>query len=86
MKWTRQGEAVISPFRLVDGCAARAVLMGPRTNPKGAVVVAAQGPDEIKTFPLSALLDRIPPQDLVEILCMQERVFGSTGLSASDIA
>lgn len=83
MKWTRQGEAVVSSSRLVDGVPARVVLIGPRNNPKGAaVVVPVQGPEKVKTFRLDEVVDRLTPQDVVEILCMQERFFGASGLSA----
>ncbi|HPO86222.1 MAG TPA: hypothetical protein PLN86_10235 [Candidatus Hydrogenedentes bacterium] len=86
MKWARQGEAVVSSARLVDGAPVRVVLIGPRNNPKGAaVVVPSQGPEKVKTLRLDEALDRFTPQDVVEILCMQERFFGASGLSVPTI-
>ncbi len=87
MKWTRQGDAVVGAIRLTDGAAARVVLVGPRTNQKGAVVVIpVEGPEKIKTLNLNGALDRLNPQDVVEVLCMQERLFGASGLAIPKIS
>ena len=82
MKWTRQGDAVVGVARLTDGAPARVVLVGPRSNAKGAVVVIpAESPNKVKTVSMNEALDRLSPQDIVETLCMQERLFGTSGLA-----
>ena len=58
------------------------MLVGARSNPKAAVlVVPAQEAGKIQTIPLSAGLDSLHPQTLVDILSMQERIFGKSGLT-----
>jgi len=87
MKWTRQGDAVVGAVRLTDGVSARVVLVGPRTNPKGAVVVIpVEGPEKVKTLNLHEALERLNPQDVVETLCLQERLFGASGLAIPKIS
>jgi len=85
MDWSRQGGAVVSPARLIDGRAARVVLVANRTNPKGAMIVLADSATAQNAFPLSSALDSIHPNDAVDILCMQERIFGPTALEAPDV-
>lgn len=57
------------------------VLVGPRANPKGAVVVLpSDNGGSVKTVPLSEVEAGLHPAALVEILAVQERAFGSSGL------
>jgi hypothetical protein len=86
MDWSRHGGAVVSPIRLTDGCAGRVALVAGRDNPKGAMVIVANDQAAPVPAPLTSLLDSIQPADAVEILCMQERVFGSSGLPAADVS
>ena len=65
----------------LDGRAGSVVLVGPRTNPMGAVVVlSADNSGSIKTVPLPELVDALHPATLVEVLAVQERAFGNSGL------
>ncbi len=85
MDWTRQGGAVIASLDLVDGSAAKIVLIAPRSSPKGAVLVLScnGGPD--KPTPLSQVLGKVSPRQATEILCMQERLFGDSGLEPPQV-
>ena len=83
IEWSQQGGAVVGPLSLLDGRTGKIVLVGSRDNSKGAVVVVtARGSDSIQKTPLTQLLDTLAPRDVVDILCMQERVFGSSGLES----
>lgn len=86
MDWSRQGGAVVSPARLSDGRAARIVLVSDRSNPKGAMVVLPDAPNDQNAFPLGKFLVAIAPYELTEILCMQERAFGQSALKAPDLS
>lgn len=80
VRWSRQGSAVVGEVRLTTGVAARVVVVGPRQNPKGAVLVIAGGAGDLQTQPLYEQPDFIAPQQLAEVLCMQERLFGEQKL------
>ncbi len=83
MEWTKQGAAVIAAVELTTGQRGRCVLLGPRENPKGAVIVlAGSGGSAADSRMLDASLDQLTPSTLAEIICMQERVFGAAGLPA----
>jgi hypothetical protein len=57
------------------------VLVGARTNPNGAVVVlSADNAGSVKTLPLPEVVDALDPATLVEVLAVQERGFGNSGL------
>jgi hypothetical protein len=79
--WQKQESAIVGTVPLSDGTEAKAVIVGPRDNPKGAVLVLPAGEDnQVSAAPLASCLDRIDPKTLVEILCAQERQFGSSDL------
>lgn len=81
MDWKNQGAALVSSIRLTTGQMGRVVIVGPRENPKGAVVVIAGGAGgTVDTQPVEAHMDRLPPAVVAEIVCMQERAFGASGL------
>ena len=80
MDWTRQGAAVVSSVELSGGQRGKVVLVGPRENPKGAVVVLAGAGGTVETRPVEAHFDRLSPAVVAEVLCMQERAFGASGL------
>ena len=86
MDWSRQGGAVISPARLTDGRAVRVVLVADRANPKGAMLIISDASTAQNAFPLSKMLDAVHPNDAVDILCMQERIFGTADLTMPEIA
>jgi hypothetical protein len=65
----------------LDGRAGSVVLVGARTNPKGAVVVlSADNAESVETIPLQEVVDALHPATLVEVLAVQERAFGDSGL------
>ena len=81
MDWKQQGKAVVGALSLPDGRTGRIVLMAPRSNPKGAVVVLPiEGSNEVESLPMSDHIDSLEPKVVMEILCMQERIFGPTPL------
>lgn len=84
--WTRQGEAYVGSLALTDGRRAKAVLVAPRGNPKGAAVVYAGEDGGLVKLILSDALDRLTPEQVMDILCTQERAFGTTGLPEPDVA
>jgi len=66
---------------LLDNRQANIVLVGARQNPKGAIVVLpGEAGGAVQTLPLSMALNLIHPAHVIEILCMQERAFGGSGL------
>ncbi|NUM55475.1 MAG: hypothetical protein HUU46_17645 [Candidatus Hydrogenedentes bacterium] len=79
MDWTKQGAAVVSSVEFTTGQRGKVVIVGPRENPKGAVIVIA-GPAGVETRSVGEYLDRLNPAAVAEILCMQERAFGASGL------
>lgn len=65
----------------LDGRVGSVVLVGPRSNPKGAVaVLPGDNAGAVKTFPLPEVVDCLHPATLVEVLAVQERAFGNTSL------
>lgn len=72
---------------LTDTRQANIVLVGARQNPKGAVLVLpGEAGAPVQTAPFPTALALVHPANAVEILCMQERVFGNSGLpKAPDI-
>jgi len=64
-----------------DGRAGSVVLVGSRNNAKGAVVIMpADNGGAVKTIPLAEALDAFHPATVVDIVAMQERAFGNSGL------
>lgn len=81
MDWTKQGAAVVSSVELTTGQHGKVVIVGPRENPKGAVIVlGGAGGGVMDAKPVDAHMDQLAPAAVAEIICMQERVFGSAGL------
>lgn len=63
------------------------MLMASRENPKGAMLVlspADGGP--VKTLPLSEGLTLLSPDQVIDILCAQERAFGAGHLPSLESA
>ena len=72
---------------MLDGRRANAVLVGSLDKPRGAVLVLTdETAEQGQAIPLRQALDQLPANDLVDILCTQERVFGARGLPASPLA
>lgn len=71
---------MVGQLTLSDGVRGNVVLVGEPQNEKGAVLMTA-GPDGSRQVVLLAsVIGRLHPQDVVDILCMQERCFGKRGL------
>jgi hypothetical protein len=81
VRWHKQGAAFVGEI-IVDGKApARVVLVGPRSTPKGAVLVTTASPGaQLATEPFFECVDRVAAGQLVEVICMQERLFGQSKL------
>jgi hypothetical protein len=84
VSWKRKGAAVVGALRLTDGRTASAVLVGPRQNANGAVLVISGKAGPPETVPLANCLGVLEPDQVLEILCMQERIFGDRGLPVPD--
>ncbi len=79
--WKKQGPAFVGDVVVLDGQRAKAVVLGAPHTPKGAVLVLPpQANEKPEAIPLGQALDGLPPQAVIEILCMQERAFGAYGL------
>ena len=72
----QQGAAWLRSIALVDGSAAKVVVVADRANPKGAQVVVAGDGGAAAAVPISQLIDRLDPTTVLDVLCFQERVFG----------
>ena len=59
------------------------MLVDSRQNPKGAILVtpADEATGQVHTDPLSSALEGIHPAHVIEALCIQERAFGTSGLT-----
>jgi hypothetical protein len=75
--WQKQGAAWVGTLKLGDGNAANIVLLGGRDNPKGAVLVTAARGGSPEKRVLGGVLELLSPRQAIEILCMQQRAFGS---------
>ena len=80
--WTKKGEEVVGALSLTDGRTGNAVVVGGRDNPRGVVIVAMKdGSDEPESVSFADALALIGPQDVIDILAIQERLHGTRGLS-----
>lgn len=86
LAWTRQGPAFAADFTLLDGRHAKTVLVAARSNPKGLAVIIPSEDGSIQTLLSPAEFSLIPAGDYIEILLMQERVFGTSELPAPEVA
>lgn len=80
--WKQQGAAVVGEVTLTDGRRASVVVVGATQNEKGAALILPPAtPDaaaETLLFPAANSL--LAPWHLLEVICMQERCFGTFGL------
>lgn len=77
----RQGATFIGAFPLSDGRKAQAVIIDGRKNSKGAVLVVSKGPgDQPEAAPVDQSLALLTAEQVIDIVCMQERAFGDSGL------
>lgn len=84
--WTRQGEAYVGSLVLTDGRRAKAVVIAGRGNPKGLAIVYAGEDGSLVKRLFPDALEQLNPEQVMHILCVQERAFGKTGLPEPDIA
>lgn len=81
IKYRRQGTAIVGTLSLLDGRLGNVVLIGARDNPKGAtLVLAGKEGGAVQAIALGQGLGLLHPATVVDILCMQERLFGGVGL------
>ncbi len=86
MDWNRQGAGLVSTIELRDGREGKVVLVGSRDNPKGAMLVlASQASQGAQAVPLIEGSRFLHPRQVVEILCVQERAFGTSGLNPVEL-
>lgn len=86
-KWKRQGGAIYGEVVLPGDVPARVVVVDGPKNPKGAVVVVVNSKGGAATTrPLSEMLDELGPRQVIDTLCLQERVFGEHALPPVEIA
>lgn len=78
--WRRQGAAVVGSLTLPDGQKGNVVLVGGRDNPRGAAIVLPGAAGAPRTLPFEGNAGLLHPQQVAELVCMQERVFGTAGL------
>ena len=76
--WTKRGNAVVGAVALEDGRKGSAVIVGPRTNPKGVALVVPKGSaNEMESMVLADGVAFLSPDQVFDIICMQERLHGS---------
>lgn len=76
MQWRRQGSAVLRVVSLRDGRKGIVVLLGSAERKQNAVLIFQKDSGEKEIIPLLNLLELLRPEDLIDIYCTQERVFG----------
>lgn len=76
MEWRRQGSAILRVILLRDGRRGVVVLVGSPEKERNSIFVFQKEGGEREIVPISKLVDLISPEDLIDIYCTQERVFG----------
>lgn len=70
------------PVSFLDGARGNVVLAGGRNNPKGAVFLLPAGSaGKVKTVPFADAFHLLSSAAIVDVLCIQERAFGDSGLT-----
>jgi hypothetical protein len=85
LTWKLQGPAYAADLRLSDGRAAKGVVVAGRDNPRGMVVLVPAADGAPETLLLDQAMVRLAPGDLIELLLMQERAFGASGLPKPEV-
>jgi len=71
----------VGALTLSDGRLCNVVLAGARQNPKGAALVLAGAAGTApQTVMLADAHNLFHPKQLIDVLCMQERIFGKSNL------
>ena len=76
----------MGPIELSDGSSGTVVILGPAEQPKNLVLVT-RGADEasIAKTPVKDCLIRLSPVQVIDVLCTQERAFGTHGLTPPEL-
>lgn len=81
IEWKKQGEAVVGSIESVDGLKGSAVIVGGRDNARGAVLVLPPSEGaEPESATIADASDRLSPDQIIDIACMQERLHGASGM------
>ena len=80
LRWTHQGGVWLATLRLTKTQSCKIAIVGPRDNPRGAMVLLPGEGGSVKKQSLADFADQLTPKRYIEILCMQERIFGDSGL------
>ncbi len=83
LAWKKQGVAFVSSVSLTDGRQGNVGMVGGRGNQRGIAGVlpgTGSGGGALDTKMLTEVVDLLTPDQMVEILCMQERAFGGCDL------
>ncbi|MBL7647740.1 MAG: hypothetical protein JNK74_16275 [Candidatus Hydrogenedentes bacterium] len=81
--WKKQGEALVGSLALKQGGKGSIIVVGPASNPNGATLVTpGEDPKKPHTSLLPAGCEFLTPGQYLEILCMQERGFGTRSFPA----
>lgn len=81
--WKKQGEALVGSLALKQGGKGSIIVVGPANNPNGATLVTpGDDPKKPHTSLLPSGCAFLTPGQYLEILCMQERGFGSHSFPA----
>ena len=80
--WQKQSAGWVGALRLTDGRASKVAVVGSRETPKGAMIVCTNPEDahSVETLSLGEAASLIHPCNIVEIMCLQERIYGNSGL------
>ena len=85
LAWKRQGAAFAADLALLDGRQAKVIVVAGRENPKG-VALLQPSPDGTTQVLLPVTeFASVPAGDYIEILLLQERVFGNSDLPAPEV-
>ena len=74
--WQHQGNAWVKSVRLVNGSAAKIVVVAERGNPKGIQLVVAGDGGQAKAILFSQGLEQLSCDAIIDALCFQERSYG----------
>ena len=79
--WKKQEAVLVGTFTLTDGTRATAVLLAAASHPNSAMLVLpAPESQPVQPRPLTQTLDLLTKEQILDILCTQERAFGDSGL------
>ena len=84
--WKKPGAALVGPIELTDGASGTVVILGPAEQPKNLILLTkdAESAELVKT-PFKDSLSRVSLAHIIEILCTQERAFGTHGLTPPEL-